>query len=50
MKLELVTDGILIDKTRPTTNKTRVIAGTQHVVRIDKEAKKILIATNSKVR
>lgn len=31
--------GILIDDTRPTTNKTRVIAGTQHVVRIDKESK-----------
>ncbi|MCW8850457.1 MAG: D-glycero-beta-D-manno-heptose-7-phosphate kinase [Melioribacteraceae bacterium] len=31
--------GILIDETRPTTNKTRVIAGTQHVVRIDKESK-----------
>ena len=31
--------GILIDNSRPTTNKTRVIAGTQHVVRIDKESK-----------
>ena len=35
----IVTDGIFIDNTRPTTNKTRVIAGTQHVVRIDKESK-----------
>ena len=31
--------GIFVDKTRPTSNKTRVIAGTQHVVRIDKESK-----------
>lgn len=32
-------NGIFVDKTRPTSNKTRVIAGTQHVVRIDKESK-----------
>jgi D-glycero-beta-D-manno-heptose-7-phosphate kinase len=31
--------GILIDESRPTTTKTRVIAGTQHVVRIDRESK-----------
>ncbi len=31
--------GIIIDETRPTTAKTRVIAGDQHVVRIDKESK-----------
>ncbi len=29
--------GIMIDETRPTTTKTRVIAEHQHVVRIDKE-------------
>ena len=29
--------GIIIDKSRPTTTKTRVIANKQHVVRIDKE-------------
>jgi rfaE bifunctional protein kinase chain/domain len=29
--------GIIIDKNRPTTAKTRVIANNQHVVRIDKE-------------
>ncbi|MEG8945956.1 D-glycero-beta-D-manno-heptose-7-phosphate kinase [Rosettibacter firmus] len=28
---------IIIDKTRPTTTKTRVIANNQHIVRIDKE-------------
>jgi rfaE bifunctional protein kinase chain/domain len=32
-------DGIFIDETRPTTTKTRVIADSQHVVRIDKESK-----------
>lgn len=32
-------DGIIIDKSRPTTAKTRVIAHSQHVVRIDKESK-----------
>jgi len=31
--------GIIIDEARPTTAKTRVIAGDQHVVRIDKESK-----------
>ena len=32
-------DGIVVDGTRPTTVKTRVIAHNQHVVRIDREAK-----------
>lgn len=32
-------DGIIIDEERPTTTKTRVIANSQHVVRIDKESK-----------
>ena len=35
-------DGILIDESRPTTTKTRVIADNQHVVRIDKESKEYL--------
>ncbi len=35
-------EGILIDDTRPTTAKTRVIADKQHVVRIDKEKKEYL--------
>ena len=35
-------DGILIDESRPTTTKTRVIADSQHVVRIDKESKEYL--------
>jgi rfaE bifunctional protein kinase chain/domain len=35
-------NSILIDKSRPTTTKTRVIADSQHVVRIDKESKDYL--------
>lgn len=31
--------GLIVDGSRPTTAKTRVIAHTQHVVRIDKESK-----------
>lgn len=34
--------GIIIDETRPTTAKTRVIADKQHIVRIDKESKQNL--------
>jgi rfaE bifunctional protein kinase chain/domain len=37
--------GIVVDKARPTTAKTRVIANNQHVVRIDKE-KTYPIASN----
>jgi len=33
-------EGIIIDPSRPTTTKTRVIADNQHVVRIDNESKK----------
>ena len=33
------TDGIVVDDSRPTTIKTRVIAHSQHVVRIDQEEK-----------
>jgi D-glycero-beta-D-manno-heptose-7-phosphate kinase len=35
----IINDGIIIDDGRPTTTKTRVIADSQHVVRIDKESK-----------
>ena len=35
-------EGIFIDESRPTTAKTRVIADSQHVVRIDKESKQYL--------
>ena len=34
--------GIIIDKKRPTTSKLRVIAGKQHIVRIDKENKEYI--------
>jgi len=33
----ITTKGIVVDKKRPTTAKTRVIADKQHIVRIDKE-------------
>ncbi len=36
---DLTDEGIIIDDSRPTTSKTRVIAHNQHVVRIDKESK-----------
>ena len=36
----MLSEGIIVDSSRPTTAKTRVIAGNQHVVRIDKESKK----------
>lgn len=36
---DMISDGIIEDSSRPTTAKTRVIAGNQHVVRIDKESK-----------
>ena len=36
---KMMSEGIIIDSLRPTTAKTRVIAGNQHVVRIDKESK-----------
>jgi rfaE bifunctional protein kinase chain/domain len=43
-------DGIIVDDSRPTTIKTRVIAHGQHVVRIDQEEKKDLNAdTQAKV-
>lgn len=32
-------DGIIVDNSRPTTTKTRIIAHSQHVVRIDQEEK-----------
>jgi rfaE bifunctional protein kinase chain/domain len=35
----MTSEGIIVDSSRPTTAKTRVIAGNQHVVRIDKESK-----------
>jgi rfaE bifunctional protein kinase chain/domain len=40
LKENNITDeGIIVDSSRPTTTKTRVIANNQHVVRIDKENK-----------
>jgi rfaE bifunctional protein kinase chain/domain len=39
---DISAEGIIPDKSRPTTAKTRVIAHNQHVVRIDKESKKYI--------
>ena len=36
---KLTTRGIFKDRTRPTTSKTRVIAHSQHIIRIDSEVK-----------
>jgi rfaE bifunctional protein kinase chain/domain len=47
-KQKLSTDGILSDKTRPTTSKTRVIAHSQHIIRIDSEVKYDITAAASK--
>ncbi|CAG1772325.1 D-glycero-beta-D-manno-heptose-7-phosphate kinase [uncultured bacterium] len=38
-EISLVDDGLIVDPSRPTTAKTRVIALNQHVCRIDKEQK-----------
>lgn len=37
-KFNIHSDGIFVDRKRKTTVKTRVVAGTQHIVRIDKES------------
>ena len=37
-------EGIILDDERPTTAKTRVIAGKQHIVRIDRESKNFMSA------
>lgn len=34
--------GLIVDESRPTTTKSRVIAGNQHIVRIDKENKQYI--------
>jgi len=34
--------GLIVDESRPTTTKSRVIAGNQHIVRIDKESKQYI--------
>lgn len=41
----IISDGLVVDDTRPTTAKTRVIAHNHHVVRIDKESKENISST-----
>jgi len=38
-EMELPVDGLIVDSSRPTTEKTRVIANDQHVVRTDHEVR-----------
>lgn len=45
---KILSDGIFIDDSRPTTAKTRVIAHNQHIVRIDKECKDYISASMEK--
>jgi D-beta-D-heptose 7-phosphate kinase / D-beta-D-heptose 1-phosphate adenosyltransferase len=35
--LGIQVESLLLDHTRPTTSKTRIVAGTQHIVRVDRE-------------
>lgn len=42
-KQKLTTKGIFRDTERPTTSKTRIIAHSQHILRIDSEVKKTII-------
>lgn len=41
----MITDGLVTDETRPTTVKTRVLSGHQHVVRVDEETDRMLDKT-----
>jgi D-glycero-beta-D-manno-heptose-7-phosphate kinase len=41
---KIMTDFLVVDEERPTTVKTRIIAGSQHVVRIDYEERKSISA------
>lgn len=47
-EFKIMDDGIIIDESRPTTTKTRVIADNQHVVRIDKESKDYITESTKK--
>jgi rfaE bifunctional protein kinase chain/domain len=49
-ELHFPLDGIVEDATRPTTVKTRVIAGSQHMLRVDQEVKRdISIETENRL-
>lgn len=47
-ELKIDQSGLICENDRPTTIKTRVIAGTQHVVRIDKEKKSYISSETGK--
>lgn len=44
----MTTEGLVVSKDRPTTVKTRVIASSQHVVRVDEEQDKVSSAEEEK--
>jgi D-beta-D-heptose 7-phosphate kinase/D-beta-D-heptose 1-phosphate adenosyltransferase len=46
-KRKIETHGIIVDKGRPTTLKTRIVAHGQQVVRFDKESKKMIAKANT---
>jgi len=48
-KLSATEDGLVVSNTRPTTEKTRVIAGHQHVVRVDEETDREASAEEEKM-
>jgi len=45
---KIETSGVVVDKKRPTTLKTRIVAHGQQVVRFDKESKKPILAGQAK--
>ena len=46
---ELGTEGMIISKARPTTYKTRVMAGNQHLLRVDREVAEPISADEEKL-
>jgi rfaE bifunctional protein kinase chain/domain len=48
-KLSVSEEGLVVSNTRPTTEKTRVIAGHQHVVRVDEETDREASAEEEKL-
>lgn len=48
-KAQVAWDSMIVDKSRPTTRKTRVMAGPHHIVRVDYELRKYLSPETEKV-
>ncbi len=43
------TEGLILDSSRPTTRKTRIMSGQHHLVRIDHEVRKVLSAKTEQI-